>query len=99
MDIRVFVSPKPYEQRGRMNASEFRRAMSEEFGSAYAGVLLRDHWLPQINATGQEALDSGVTPREVWRAVCEEFAIPEARRYGRGLLDPDGDPPPSATRR
>lgn len=71
-----------------MRLSEFQRAMAEEFGEAYAGVLLRDHWLTLLAGTPIEALDRGVPVREVWYAICEEFQVPEARRYGRGLAEP-----------
>lgn len=71
-----------------MRLSEFHRAVSEEFGKAYAGVLLRDHWLTDLAATANEALDRGVAPRAVWLALCDEFQVPEARRHGRGLIDP-----------
>jgi len=68
--------------------SEFQRAVSEEFGQVYAGVLLRDHWLTGLNATANEALDRGVPARAVWLALCDEFQVPETRRHGRGLIDP-----------
>lgn len=68
-----------------MKLSELRYALREEFGAAYSGVLMRDHWLQRLHATGEEALARGVAAREVWLAVCEEFQIPESRRYGRGL--------------
>lgn len=71
-----------------MRLSEFQRAASEEFGSVYAGVLMRDHWLTGLGSTANDALAEGVPPRAVWLALCEEFQIPEARRYGRGLIDP-----------
>lgn len=71
-----------------MRLSEFRRAVEEEFGEAYAGVVLRDHWLTGLSATADEALERGVPARAVWLALCEEFQIPEPRRHGRGLLDP-----------
>lgn len=70
-----------------MRLSEFQRAVGEEFGEAYAGVLLRDHWLTGLSATASEALDRGVPPRAVWLALCEDFQIPESRRYGRGLRE------------
>ncbi|MFC6234702.1 DUF3046 domain-containing protein [Leucobacter soli] len=71
-----------------MRLSEFQRAVGEEFGRAYSGVLLRDHWLTGLGATANEALERGVPPRAVWFALCDEFEIPESRRHGRGLLDP-----------
>jgi hypothetical protein len=71
-----------------MKLSEFRRAMSEEFGQAYAGVLIRDHWLAALGGTSEEALERGVAPREVWAALCEDLQVPVQRRHGRGLRDP-----------
>lgn len=72
-----------------MKLSEFRRACAEEFGPEYAGVLLRDHWLTALGSTGDEALERGVPAREVWEALCADLQIPESRRYGRGLRDPE----------
>ena len=71
-----------------MRLSEFRRAMAEEFGEVYAGVLLRDHWLTVLGATGEDALERGVPAREVWAALCEDMRVPPERRYGRGLAEP-----------
>ncbi|MGO1571437.1 MAG: DUF3046 domain-containing protein [Canibacter sp.] len=71
-----------------MKRSEFRRAVEEEFGEVYSGVVLRDYWLPSLGMTGSEALDDGATPRNVWLALCDEFHVSAERRYGRGLLDP-----------
>ncbi|MDO4241206.1 MAG: DUF3046 domain-containing protein [Microbacteriaceae bacterium] len=70
-----------------MQMSEFRRACAAEFGEVYAGVVLRDHWLTRLGCTGAEAFAAGVAAREVWLALCEEFAVPEERRYGRGLRE------------
>lgn len=72
-----------------MKLSEFRRATQEEFGETYAGVVLRDHWLPKLHMTGSEALEAGIAPKQVWMALCEEFQIAEERRYGRGLIEPE----------
>ncbi|MCA0377979.1 MAG: DUF3046 domain-containing protein [Actinobacteria bacterium] len=73
-----------------MRISEFQRAMREEFGDVYAGVLTRDHWLTVLGGTAQDALDRGVPAREVWWALCEDLQVPLARRHGRGLIDPRG---------
>jgi hypothetical protein len=71
--------------------SELQRALTEEFGPAYSGVLLRDHWLTRLGSTGGEALESGIDPKRVWLAICEEFEIPAQARYGRGLREPHQD--------
>jgi len=70
--------------------SEFQRAMREEFGDVYAGVLMREHWLAALGGTAAEALDRGVPAREVWLALCIDLQVPEVRRHGRGLIDPRG---------
>ncbi|RNI21415.1 DUF3046 domain-containing protein [Flexivirga caeni] len=69
-----------------MKLSEYRRLMSDEFGSAYAGVLGGSHVLQQLgNRTPDEALAEGVKPREVWLALCRDLQIPEERWLGRDL--------------
>ena len=73
-----------------MRLSEFQRAMAEEFGEVYAGVLMRDHWLAEFEGTARDALERGVPARHVWEALCVEMQVPEQRRYGRGLRDPRG---------
>lgn len=73
-----------------MRLSEFQRAMREEFGDVYAGVLMREHWLAALGGTAAEALDRGVPAREVWLALCIDLQVPEVRRHGRGLIDPRG---------
>ncbi|MGK0715529.1 DUF3046 domain-containing protein [Leucobacter sp. W1153] len=71
-----------------MRLSEFQRAVAEEFGEIYAGVLMRDHWISELDGTAQDALAVGVPARRVWEALCVEMQVPEQRRYGRGLRDP-----------
>jgi len=72
-----------------MRLSEFQRAMREEFGEAYSGVLVRDHWLTALGGTAAEALERGVPARAVWLALCDELQVPLERRHGRGLRDPE----------
>ncbi|MBP1327547.1 hypothetical protein JOF28_002779 [Leucobacter exalbidus] len=70
-----------------MRISEFHRACAAEFGEDYAAVLLRDHWLRDLGGTAQECLDTGVEPRAVWAALCDELDVPMSHRHGRGLRD------------
>lgn len=74
-----------------MRHRAFRRAVAAEFGEAHAGVLLRDYWLAALGGTPDDALAKGAAPRAVWEALCIEFDVPEARRHGRGLDDPQLD--------
>lgn len=71
-----------------MRQSEFRVACAEEFGEDYSGVLIRDHWLVSLGGTAAEALEQGVPVKTVWSALCEDLRVPESRRYGRGLAEP-----------
>lgn len=73
-----------------MKLSELSLALAEEFGAAYGGVLMRDHWVASLAGTGNEALQRGVAPRVVWDAICEEMQVPIERRHGRGMRETKG---------
>jgi hypothetical protein len=60
--------------------TEFWRRMNERFGEAYAASLATDYRLPLLGATANEALAAGVEAKEVWRAVCAEFEMPQSLR-------------------
>lgn len=62
-----------------MRLTEFRELLSEEFGTIRGDSLLIDHVLPGIGRTGAQAIEDGVDPREVWRAMCYEFDVPRER--------------------
>ncbi|MBI5161031.1 MAG: DUF3046 domain-containing protein [Micrococcales bacterium] len=72
-----------------MKVSEFRRAVVEEFGSGYSAVLTRDTHLAELDGrTADEALAAGVPAGTVWLALCRFQDVPESRRHGRGLPEP-----------
>lgn len=55
--------------------------MEDEFGPLRAAALARDHVFAELGGrTVEEALEAGVEPREVWRAVCVAYDVPVARR-------------------
>jgi hypothetical protein len=54
--------------------------MEERFGAVYARSLAVDYRLPELGATVDEALRSGVEPKAVWKAVCAEFEMPSQLR-------------------
>jgi hypothetical protein len=63
--------------------SQFWVLMEDEFGPTYAASLARDLALDALGGrTGQEALDAGVPPREVWLALCDAQDVPPDRRHG-----------------
>ncbi|ONI79277.1 hypothetical protein ALI144C_25965 [Actinosynnema sp. ALI-1.44] len=64
-----------------MRTTVFRNLMADEFGAVRAAMLARDHVLGALGGrTVDQALDAGVEPKEIWRAVCDDFAVPPERR-------------------
>lgn len=69
--------------------SEFRLAAEEEFGPVQARTLCREVVLGEIgHRTPDHALEEGVDPRTVWRALCTAMDVPDSRRHGVGLKRP-----------
>lgn len=77
-----------------MRLSEFRRAVTAEFGESYGAALLRDLVLDDLafnglsDLTSEQALAAGVPPRTVWLALCRATDVPESRRHGVGMREP-----------
>ena len=72
-----------------MKLSEFQRAVVDEFGSGYGQALLSDLVLGELGGrTAQQALSSGIAPREVWIALCRETGAPQSHWYGAGKPAP-----------
>ena len=72
-----------------MRLSEFRRAVSDEFGAAYGRVLTRDLVIAELSdRTADDALRQGIPPRDVWLALCRASGVPEERWHGVGLPTP-----------
>lgn len=64
-----------------MRHTEFWDRMELALGVAYAPVWARTQVLADLGGrTTQEALDAGVPPKQVWRAVCEALSLPESQR-------------------
>lgn len=64
-----------------MRLSHFRELMEGEFGPMRASSLSRDHVFAQLDGqTVEQAIESGTDLRRVWRAVCETYEVPRARR-------------------
>ena len=65
----------------RVRLTYFRELMEGEFGAVRAASLSHDHVFAQLGGrTVDEALEAGIDPREVWKAVCEVYDVPPARR-------------------
>lgn len=60
--------------------TEFQELLHTEFGVARGDALLNDHTIPTLGGrTGAVAIDAGVDPRDVWRALCVDFDVPRSR--------------------
>jgi hypothetical protein len=57
--------------------TEFRELVDGQFGVVRAASLLVDHVLTQLGGrTAAQAIEAGVEPRDVWRALCADFDVP-----------------------
>jgi hypothetical protein len=66
--------------------SDFWRLMDDEFGAGYSRVLSSSLVLAGVgNRTADQALAAGVSPRQVWFAVCDVQDVPPERRLGRDV--------------
>jgi hypothetical protein len=61
--------------------TEFWARMDHHLGAAYARVWASQFVMASLGGrTAQEALDAGVEPKQVWRAVCEALELPASER-------------------
>ena len=64
-----------------MRLTAFWERMRAQFGDSYAESVAKDHVLAALGGrTVSQALADGIDAKTVWRAVCENFSIPEFRR-------------------
>ncbi len=55
--------------------------MRAQFGDSYAESVAHDHVLAQLGGrTVDQALADGEAVKNIWRAVCDGFRIPENQR-------------------
>jgi hypothetical protein len=56
--------------------TEFNELVEGQFGPARGASLLVDHVLTRFGRTPAQAIEDGVDPRDVWRALCADFDVP-----------------------
>jgi hypothetical protein len=57
--------------------TEFNELVENQFGSVRGPSLLLDHVLSGFGGrTAAQAIEDGVEPRDVWRALCSDFDVP-----------------------
>jgi hypothetical protein len=62
---------------GGVRLTEFHVLVDDQFGSVRGASLLVDHVLTGVGGrTAAQAIEDGVEPREVWRALCADFDVP-----------------------
>ena len=60
-----------------MRLTEFQELVDGQFGPVRGASLLVDHVLTGFGGrTAAQAIDDGVDPRDVWRALCADFDVP-----------------------
>ena len=60
-----------------MRLTEFNDLVEEQFGKVRATSMLVDHVLTDFGGrTAVQAIEDGVDPRDVWRALCADFDVP-----------------------
>lgn len=65
----------------RMRQTEFWKRMRAQFGEAYAESVAQDYVLSSLGSrTVNQALAEGQDVKDVWRAVCDAFRVPDRLR-------------------
>lgn len=59
-----------------MRLTEFNERVVLRFGAAYGSSVLVDHVLTGLGRTAAQAIEEGIEPRDVWRALCADFDVP-----------------------
>ncbi|GAB09318.1 hypothetical protein GOARA_036_00500 [Gordonia araii NBRC 100433] len=63
-----------------MRLTDFTELMYDQFGEQAAASMLVDHVLTDLGGrTGAQAIEDGVDPRDVWRALCRDFDVPRTK--------------------
>ena len=61
----------------RVRLTEFQELVEGQFGPVRGASMLVDHVLTAIGGrTAAQAIEDGVDPRDVWRALCADFDVP-----------------------
>jgi hypothetical protein len=57
--------------------TEFHELVEAQFGPVRGSSLLVDYVLTQLGGrTAAQAIEAGLEPRDVWRALCADFGVP-----------------------
>lgn len=68
---------RPFGKLARVRLTEFHERVTLRFGMTYGASVLADHVLTGFEGrTPTQAIEEGVDPRDVWRALCVDFDVP-----------------------
>lgn len=71
------LGPRGVGSFGGVRLTEFNERVTLRFGATYGASVLVDHVLTGLGGrTAAQAIEDGVDPREVWRALCVDFDVP-----------------------
>jgi hypothetical protein len=57
--------------------TEFHELVEQQFGPVRGASIIVDHVLSGLGSrTSVQAIEAGVDPRDVWRALCADFDVP-----------------------
>jgi hypothetical protein len=57
--------------------TEFNQRVTLRFGATYGASVLADHVVSEFDGrSAAQAIEDGVEPRDVWRALCVDFDVP-----------------------
>ena len=60
-----------------MRLTEFQELVQAQFGPVRGASMVVDHVLSRLGGrTAAQAIEAGVEPRDVWRALCADFDVP-----------------------
>ena len=60
-----------------MRLTEFHELVDGQFGPVRGASLLVDYVLTGLGGrTPAQAIEEGIDPRDVWRALCADFDVP-----------------------
>lgn len=60
-----------------MRMTDFWERMIQHFGPDYVSSVAQDHVMSALGGrTVLEAIDAGISTKEIWKAICETFDVP-----------------------
>lgn len=75
--IRFGCVTRPLGRFTDVRLTEFHELVKGQFGPVRSASMLVDHALTRFGGrSAAQAIEDGVDPREVWRALCDDFDVP-----------------------